>query len=50
MVKEVLLHIHMKYYSVIRSHAFESVLMSGKSTKPMTQNEGAKKERDKTVY
>ena len=50
MVKEVLLHIHMKYYSVIRSHAFESVLMSGKSTKPITQNEGTKKERDKTVY
>ena len=45
-----MLHIHMKYYSVIRSHAFESVLMSGKSTKPITQNEGTKKERDKTVY
>lgn len=49
MVKEVLLHIHMKYYSGSRSHAFESVLMSGKSTKPITQNEGTKK-RDKTVY
>ena len=45
-----MLHMHMKYYSVIRSHAFESVLMSGKSTKPITQNEGTKKERDKTVY
>ena len=45
-----MLHIRMKYYSVIRSHAFESVLMSGKSTKPITQNEGTKKERDKTVY
>ena len=50
MVKEVLLHIRMKYYSVIRSHAFESILMSEKSTKPITQNEGTKKERDKTVY
>ena len=50
MVKEVLLHIHMKYYSVIRSHASESVLMSGKSMKPSTQNEGTKKEKDKTVY
>ena len=50
MVKEVLLHIHMKYYSGIRSHAFESVLMSGKSMKPITQNKGTKKERDKTVY
>ena len=45
-----MLHIRMKYYSVIRSHAFESVLMSGKSMKPITQNEGTKKERDKTVY
>ena len=45
-----MLHIRMKYYSVIRSHAFESVLMSGKSTKPITQNEGTKKERDKSVY
>ena len=45
-----MLHIRMKYYSVIRSHAFESVLMSGKSTKPITQDEGTKKERDKTVY
>ena len=45
-----MLHMHMNYYSVIRSHAFESVLMSGKSTKPITQNEGTKKERDKTVY
>ena len=45
-----MLHMHMKCYSVIRSHAFESVLMSGKSTKPITQDEGTKKERDKTVY
>ena len=45
-----MLHMHMKCYSVIKNHAFESVLMSGKSTKPITQNEGTKKERDKTVY
>ena len=49
MVKEVLLHIHMKYYSVIRSHAFESVLMSWKSLKHITQSEENKKEKDKAV-
>ena len=50
MVKEILLHIHMKYYSVIRSHAFESVLMRWKSVKPITQSEGTKKEKDNAVY
>ena len=50
MVKEILLYIHMKYYSVIRSHAFESVLMRWKSVKPITQSEGTKKEKDKAVY
>ena len=50
MVKEVLLYIHMKYYSIIRSHAFESVLMRWKSVKPITQSEGTKKEKDNAVY
>ena len=45
-----MLHIHMKYYSVIRSHAFESVLMRWKSVKPITQSEGTKKEKDNAVY
>ena len=50
MVKEILLHIHMKYYSVISSHAFESVLMRRKTMKPITQSEETKKEKDKGVY
>ena len=50
MVKEVLLHIHMKYYSVIRSHAFKSVLMSLKSVKLIIHRDGTKKEKDKAVY
>ena len=50
MVKEILLYIHMKYYSVIRSHAFESVLMRWKTVKPITQSEETKKEKDKAVY
>lgn len=50
MIKDILLHMHMKYYSVIRSHAFESVLMRWKSVKPITQSEGTKKEKDKAVY
>ena len=50
MVKAILLYMHMKYYSIIRSHAFESVLMRWKSVKPITQREGTKKEKDKAVY
>ena len=50
MIKDILLHMHMKYYSVIRSHAFESVLMRWKRVKPITQSEGTKKEKDKAVY
>ena len=35
---------------LIRSHAFESVLMRWDSMKPITQSERTKKEKDKAVY
>ena len=47
MDKEVVLYIHMEYYSTIRRNAFESVLMRWMNLEPIIQNEVSQKEKDK---
>ena len=47
MDKEVVVHIHMEYYSAIKRNTFESVVMRWMNLKPTIQSEGSQKEKDK---
>ena len=47
MDKEVVIHIHMEYYSAIKRNAFESVLMRWMNLEPIIQSEVSQKEEDK---
>ena len=47
MDKEVVVHIHMEYYSGIKRNTFESVLMRWMNLEPVIQNEVSQKEKDK---
>ena len=47
MDKEVVVHIHMEYYSAIKRNTFESVLMRWMNLKPIIQSEVSQKEKNK---
>ena len=47
MDKEVVVHIHMEYYSDIKMNTFESVLMSWMNLEPTIQSEVSQKEKEK---
>ena len=47
MDKEVVVHIHMEYYSGIKRNTFESVLMRWMNLEPIKQSEMSQKEKDK---
>ena len=47
MDKEVLVYLHMEYYSAIKRNTFESVLMRCMSLEPIIQSEESQKEKDK---
>ena len=49
MDKEVVVHIHMEYYSAIIRNAFESVLMRWMSLEPIIQSEVSQKENGKYI-
>ena len=45
MDKEVVVHIHMEYYSGIKRNTFESVLMRWMNLEPIIQSEVSQKEK-----
>ena len=45
MDKEVVVHIHMEYYSAIKKNTFESVLTRWIKLEPIIQNEVSQKEK-----
>ena len=45
MDKEVVVHIHMEYYSAIKRNAFKSVLMRWMKLEPIIQSEVSQKEK-----
>ena len=45
MDKEVVVHIHMEYYSAIKRNTFESVLMRWMNLEPIIQSEVRKKDK-----
>ena len=47
MDKEVVVHIHMEYYSAIKRNTFESVLMRWMNLEPTIQSEVSQKEKGK---
>ena len=47
MDKEVVVHIHMEYYSAIKRNTSESVLMRWMNLEPIIQSEVSQKEKDK---
>ena len=47
MDKEVVVHIHMEYYSAIKRNAYESVLMRWMNLEPIIHGEVSQKEKDK---
>ena len=49
MDKEVVVHIHMDYYSGIKRNTFESVLMRWMNLEPIVQSEVSEKEKDKSI-
>ena len=49
MNKEVVVHIHNRYYSAINRNAFESVLMRWMNLEPIIQSE-VRKRKINTVY
>ena len=46
MDKEVVIHLHNKYYSLVRN-VFESVIMRWMNPEPILQSEVSQKEKDK---
>ena len=47
MDKEVVVHIHMEYYSAIKRSTFESVLMRWMNPEPIIHDEVSQKEKEK---
>ena len=45
MDKEVMVHIHMEYYSAIKRNTFESVVMRWMNLEPIIQSEISQKEK-----
>ena len=46
MDKEVMVHIHMEYYSAIKRNTFESVVMRWMNLEPIIQSEIGQKEKE----
>ena len=46
MDKEVVVHIHMEYYSAIKRNTFESVLMRWMNLEPIIHDEVSQKEKE----